>query len=92
MIVHSSQYPLEAADGPQLNELEHREQQWLIKPLKVGDIVIYDPVVGFYLVDNHEIIGKVGIVLDMNPAMTDIRVLVASRYFWCYVGDLRRPE
>ena len=71
----------------QLLEQQVREQQ----RFEVGDIVIYDPL-NAYPIDDDEIFGKPGVVLGMNSSMTDIHVLVLSRRFWCYVGDLRRPD
>lgn len=65
-------------------EQQAREQQ----KLKVGDLVTYDPLVS-YLIDNDEIMGATGIVLGLNASGLDIQVLVGSKRFWCYLGDLR---
>jgi hypothetical protein len=77
-------YHIDGGDGMQEAQQRDREKQ----DLKVGDLVVYDPVV-YYLLNNDEILGVTGVVLDMNPSGLDIQVLVGSRRFWCHLTDLK---
>ncbi len=64
-------------------EIQARELQ----RLRVGDLVRYDPL-DSYLLDNDEVIGGLGVVVDMNPSKMDIAIMVGGRHFWCWLGDL----
>ncbi len=64
-------------------EIQARELQ----KLKVGDLVRYDPLES-YLLNNDEVIGGLGVVVDMNPSKMDIAIMVGGQRFWCWLGDL----
>ena len=64
-------------------EIQARELQ----KLRVGDLVRYDPLES-YLLNNDEIIGGLGVVIDMNPSKMDIAIMIGDRRFWCWLGDL----
>lgn len=76
-------YHIDGDDVMQGVKQQDREKQ----ELKVGDLVVYDPAV-YYLLDNDEILGSVGVVLGVNPSGLDVQVLVGSRKFWCCLTDL----
>jgi hypothetical protein len=64
-------------------EIQARELQ----KLRVGDLVRYDPLES-YLISNDEVIGGLGVVIDMNPSKMDIAIMIGDRRFWCWLGDL----
>jgi hypothetical protein len=76
-------YYIEEGGHVQQLEIQARELQ----KLRVGDLVRYDPLES-YLIDNDDALGRLGIVVDMNPAMMDICVVIGDRRFWCSLGDL----
>jgi len=76
-------YSIEEIDPMRQLEIQARELQ----KLRVGALVRYDPLES-YLIDNDDVLGKLGIVVDMNPAMMDICVVVGERRFWCSLCDL----
>ena len=76
-------YCIEGVDSMRQLEIQARELQ----KLRVGDLVRYDPLES-YLISNDEVIGGLGVVIDMNPSKMDIAIMVGDRCFWCWLGDL----
>ena len=76
-------YSIEEVDTMRQLEIQARELQ----KLRVGDLVRYDPLES-YLIDNDDVLGRLGVVVDMNPARLDICVVIGERRFWCSLGDL----
>ena len=76
-------YSIEEIDPMRQLEIQARELQ----KLRVGDLVRYDPLES-YLLDHDEVIGRLGVVIDMNPSKMDIAIMVGERCFWCWLGDL----
>ncbi len=76
-------YCIEGVDSMRQLEIQARELQ----KLRVGDLVRYDPLES-YLISNDEVIGGLGVVIDMNPSKMDIAIMIGDRRFWCWLGDL----
>ena len=76
-------YCIEGVDSMRQLEIQARELQ----KLRVGDLVRYDPLES-YLLNNDEVIGGLGVVIDMNPSKMDIAIMIGDRRFWCWLGDL----
>lgn len=72
-----------------MQEVKQRDRER--HELKVGDLVVYDPVM-YYLLNNDEILGTTGVVLSMRPSGLDVQVLFGEKRFWCCLDDLKSVE